>query len=52
MYVLLEHSNAALTEISNFDSLTASATRTMATTKKAKETAAKTDFLASTAMSS
>jgi hypothetical protein len=51
--MLLEHSNAALKEISNFDSLTASATRTMATTtKKAKETAAKTDFLASTAMSS
>jgi hypothetical protein len=53
MYMLLEHSHAALTEFSNFDSLVASATRTMATTTRtAKETAAKTDFIASTAMSS
>ena len=55
MYMLLEHSHAALKEISNFDTSVASATRTMATTtttKTAKETAAKADFIASTAMSS
>jgi hypothetical protein len=49
MYMLLEHSHAVLTEFSNFDS-TRTMTTTTTKTKTAKETTAKTNFIASTAM--